>query len=61
MESHKFGKNSDGDPRSEPGMTKNKPSWRSPVKPGMTRKLTVMPDKINRHARLDRASKNREL
>ena len=35
MKSHKFGKNSDGDPRSEPGMT---------------RKLTVMPDKINRHA-----------
>ena len=57
MKSHKFGKNSDGDPRSEPGMTKNKPSWRSPVGAGDDEKT----DKINRHARPDRASKTKEL
>mgnify|MGYP003305726394 CR=1 FL=1 len=49
MKSHKFGKNSDGDPRSEPGMTRK------------LTKLTVVPDKINRHARPDRASKTKEL
>ena len=63
MKSHKFGKNSDGDPRSEPGMTKNKPSWRSPVKPGMTRKLTkltVMPDLIG-HLKLKNYDRKSDL
>ena len=42
MKSHKFGKDSDGDPRSEPGMTKNKPSWRFPVGAGDDEKQAVM-------------------
>ena len=51
---------------------KEKPSWRSPGKPGMTERQTVREipgqagddektDKINRHARPDRASKTKEL
>ena len=45
MKSHKFGKNSDEDPRSEPGMT---------------RKLTVIPDLIG-HLKLKNYDRKSDL
>ena len=42
MESHKFGKNSDGDPRSGPGMTRKQAVMRSPVGAGDDEKQAVM-------------------
>ena len=48
MKSHKFGKNSDGDPRSEPGITRK------------LTKLTVMPDLIG-HLKLKNYDRKSDL